>query len=390
MSNIIDNLQESTIHNTAKAYPLNAPLDPDAEINVDLTQVYDHSFILPLFSSLLAPENNVQIYRFCRTGALSLTITALSSDVEETRAAAAYVLFRFYNHLEAQQGGQDKLIFSRLIDAICKGTAVLNELKMNNFSSIFFSRMALILTQPLHTMYLPLSQYLSAKSIPNISGVPELYTFLHSPDVNYKEHRRFILEILRDGLRTEHDLKVALKSMAFKLIMELFNSTVCDMDTKILILEILKKACDINKGARYLCNVHGLMSFLHVTVYRLTSKDNRLIPLIILLLRSLINTKNQFFDYHIFSAIIVHMIDHLTNSIKENDLPIFLETLYLLFNKEKSFLNETRLSKIINLTKSKDAEYLFYYGRKSLNNVFMNDTNDFIKLLTMKYFERES
>lgn len=384
MGSIVDNLQEHWIRNTAKSYPLDAKLAPDSKLN--LSNVYDFNFVLPLLSYLLAPENSVQTYRFCRSGALSLTIAALSSDVEETRAAACYVLYRFYHHLEAKQGGKDKLIYLRLIDAICKGTAVLKDCKMNNFASIFFSRMAQILTHPLHTMYVPLSQYLSAKAIPNISGIPELYTFLHSSDVNYKEHRHFILEVIRDGLRTDSDLKVALKTMTFKLILEMYNSCVCDIDSKVLVLEILKKACMTNKGVKYLCNVHGLMTFLHHTV--LHTNENRLIPSIIDLLYCIIKRDDKYFDCFVFSAIVSHLIDNYCNFVK--DVPQFIEMIYLLFCKHMAFLNGKRFKMVLSITKSTDAEYLLRYGHKGINNFFLNDINAddyYIKLLTIKYVE---
>lgn len=394
MGNIVDILQEHWILNTIKTYPVEATLKPSFSTKIDSTyNIYDYSFILPLFSYLLAPENTVQTYKFCRSGALSLTIAALSSECEETRSAACFVLFRFYYHLDAKQGGKDKLIYLRLIDAVCKGTSVLKDCKMNNFTSIFFSRMALILTQPMHTMYLPLSQYLSAKASPDLSGIPELLTFLHSPDVSYKEYRHFILEIIRDGLRTFQDLKVALKSMAFKLILELFNSNVCETESKILILQILNKACGINKGAKYLCNVHGLASFLYHVVFHLISSEIRLIPLIIKIMNNIIKNTNEFFDSYIFVSILGHIIDNYCDIIDENDLQEFLELTYLLYDKNHTVLQDERLKKMIDITKCCDAEYLFYYGHKSLNNFFINnnskDKDYYMKLLTIKYVDKK-
>lgn len=47
-----------------------------------------------------------------------------------------------------------------------------------------------------------------AKECPDLTYVPELLELLHSTDVKFIEHRNFILEIMRDGLRDNNDLKV--------------------------------------------------------------------------------------------------------------------------------------------------------------------------------------
>lgn len=228
----------------------------------DLKITYDLTFLLPLFDQLLAPENAVQTYRFTRSGAIALTIIGLSSYDEDVRKASCHVLARFYHHLEARQTGKDNLLWLRFIEAICKGTAVLEDFTLNSFAAIFFARASLVLTQPGHTMYVGLSRYLAAKSTLDLSGIPELYTFLHSPEVNFKEHRNFILEILKDGMKTKKDFQAALHSMAFKLIMELYNSSISDLDTRVLILEVFRNACSISLGVKLLCGSYGFLSWL--------------------------------------------------------------------------------------------------------------------------------
>lgn len=391
MGNIVDILQERWISNTIKEYPLEAPLEP-SDTGKAMPYIYDLTFMLPLFSYLLAPENSVQTYKFSRSGALSLTIAALSSEVEQVREAACFVLYRYYHHLDAKQGGKDKLIYLRLVDAVCKGTAVLKDCKMNNFASIFFAKMALILTQPLHVMYVPLTQYLSAKAIPNINCIPELLTLLHSSDVNYKEHRHFVLEIVRDGLRTDQDLKVALKCMAFKLIMELYNSSICDSESKVLILEIISKACLIKKGAKYLCNIHGVLSFLfHVISHLKPATEIRVISLTIRILCGIIKSSNEFFDCVVFSAILGKIMDNC-DLIKADDVSTFTEIVYHFFLKHKAVLTKERLRKMVDLTKCADAEYLLSYGHYKNTNfdefiVKNHSDNDYyIKLLIVKYF----
>ncbi|CAG9865333.1 unnamed protein product [Phyllotreta striolata] len=233
---VLDILQEDLVCSTITRYPFSDRLRPDERDLLDVPEAksYDLLFLLPLFSQLLAPEQQVLTYKFTRSGALSLTVIGLSSADEEVRRAACHVLARFHYHVEARQTGKDNLLWIRYVEAVCKGTAALPDFKLNNFAAIYLARMALILTQPNHVMYLPLSQHLAAKASLDFSTVPELYTFLHSSEVNYKEHRTFTLELLRDGLRTEKDFSDFMRSMAFKLFSELYCSEVCDADGNIV------------------------------------------------------------------------------------------------------------------------------------------------------------
>lgn len=63
--------------------------------------VYDPAFLLPLFSHLLAPEAVVRTHTFINSGGLAITLAALGSACEDTRAAACHVIARLYFHEEA-------------------------------------------------------------------------------------------------------------------------------------------------------------------------------------------------------------------------------------------------------------------------------------------------
>ena len=162
---------------------------------------YDLDYFLPLFSHILAPENPITTYKFTKSGALALSLTGFRDDKNQI-LATCHILQRFYFHPEARQTGKDNQLWLRFVEAVCKGVAVLDDFKINNFVGVYLARTALVLTQPTEVMYVPLSQYLGAKDALDFSTIPELYTLLHSPHVQSKEHKRFILEVVRDGLKT--------------------------------------------------------------------------------------------------------------------------------------------------------------------------------------------
>ncbi|KAJ3661628.1 hypothetical protein Zmor_006016 [Zophobas morio] len=206
------------------------PLHPDS---------YDLDYFLPLFSHILAPENPIATYKLTKSGALALSLTGFRGDKNQI-LATCHILQRFYFHPEARQTSKDNPLWLRFVEAVCKGVAVLDDFKINNFVGVYLARTALVLTQPTEVMYVPLSQYLGAKDALDFSTIPELYTLLHSPHVQSKEHKRFILEVVRDGLKTAGNFTTLLRSMGFKLISELCSSTVCDPQTKLLVLVLLE------------------------------------------------------------------------------------------------------------------------------------------------------
>lgn len=397
IGDVLNILQDHFVTNTIKHHSLSLDLhSSDIEISSDKTlghTTYDLTFLLPLFDQLLAPENAVQTYRFTKSGAISLTIVALGSYSENVRKAACHVLSRFYYHLEARQTGKDNLLWLRFITAVCKGAAVLDNFMLNSFAAIFLARMGLVLTQPGHVMYVPLSQYLGAKSALDFTGIPELYTFLHSSDVNYKDHRNFILEVIRDGLRTEKDFEVALRSMAFKLIMELFNSSVCDLETKRLILEVFKKSCSIFSAVQLLCSSYGFLSWLYCLTRNITEENmNALLPLLIDIVLVIVRTVQyeKSLDISIIGLILLHIVDEFLKFITEDNVMILLlQSIDLLLDCMPHFFSQQCLESIIMHTENKYCEYLLKHRCKytaSLEeNVSEKDVSYYLKQLTFKW-----
>ncbi|KAK9877018.1 hypothetical protein WA026_016044 [Henosepilachna vigintioctopunctata] len=280
MGDVLNILREDIVLSTIKNY--NLYHSKNCLETLKQHEIYDLEFFLPLFDHLLAPENVVQTYHFTRSGALSMSIIGLSSKNQKIRATACHVLSRFYSHVEARQTGKDNLLWIRLIQVIGEGVSVTDDMIFNNFASIFLARTALILTQTSHVMYVPLSQYLAAKPVLNFSSIPELYTFLHSSDVNYKDHRNFIFEILSDGLICENDYKIFFHSMALKLFTELYSSCTCDMGAKLLILDILLSVCRLPIGVKFICSHSAIIEYLVMDIAEIMkdSSSNKYVSLI--------------------------------------------------------------------------------------------------------------
>lgn len=125
----------------------------------------------------------------------------------------------------------------RLIDALRYGIVSqkveLNNIRLNCMVSTFLARTSLIATQPLHPLYTALQMFLMAKPALDINTIPELLEFLHSSDMQYTTHRHWILENIRDSMRTETELDIAFKCVLFKMLLDFYISTLSDSHTKV-------------------------------------------------------------------------------------------------------------------------------------------------------------
>lgn len=265
MADTLQFLDEPTVMSTIKHFPNNTDFHSHTFAD-NLSEgirkcTYNLQFLLPLFTSMLAPENNVPTYMFSRSGALSLTILALSSESKEMRHAACFVLSRYYHHLESKHRGKDNLLWLRFVQSLCRGLATLDPIKLSNLVAVALAQMALILTQPTHVMYTPLANYLTAKDALDVTAIPELYTFMNSSSLDAKEHRSYILGLIQDGVKTKDDVKLTAKSMLFKLIMDMYHST--SNDLKIDVLKLILAVVKIPLGAKILCESNGLIPWLY-------------------------------------------------------------------------------------------------------------------------------
>lgn len=125
----------------------------------------------------------------------------------------------------------------RLIDALRYGIIAqqseFNNIRINCLVSTFLAKTSLITTQPLHPLYSVLQIFLVAKPALDINTIPELLQLLHSSDVEHKIHRCWILENIRDGMKSEVELDIAFKCVLFKMLFDFYISSLSDSNTKV-------------------------------------------------------------------------------------------------------------------------------------------------------------
>uniref|UniRef100_A0A1B6LNS0 Nucleolar pre-ribosomal-associated protein 1 C-terminal domain-containing protein n=1 Tax=Graphocephala atropunctata TaxID=36148 RepID=A0A1B6LNS0_9HEMI len=264
---LLDLFDEQRVNTTIAQFPVDRDLKPKDSVK-EQADVYDPAFYLPMLVSMFAPSEIVFTYKTCQSGCLSLVLSALASYHENVRIVAYVALQRFHCHLESHTNSQDTL-WLHFLDALRLGlNAAEGEVpRINSVVAVFLARTALVLTNPSHPLYLPLSQFVLAKPRFHLETVPELLPLFNSADVQlHNTHQEWMLSVLRDGMRDSEDFLVCLKSMVFKIILEFYSSTLASEKSKLLILETLLAAVSVRGAGLLLMGCYSLYPWLHSVV----------------------------------------------------------------------------------------------------------------------------
>ncbi|XP_053970281.1 nucleolar pre-ribosomal-associated protein 1 [Hylaeus volcanicus] len=334
---VLNLFEEDIVNNTIKNYPIDRALK-NIKLH-DASNTYDPAFYLPLLYFLLAENNVVSCQKIAQSGALGLTFAACSSNHSDIRMIAYTIIVRYYSHLEASRS-KARLLWMRLIDALRYGVislhSQLNDVRLNCIVSIFLARASLIATQPLHPLYLPLQIFLMAKPALDINTIPELLQLFHSSDVKHKEHRHWILETIRDGMRTKNELNVAFKCVLFKMLLGFYTCNLPDPSTKTLILEVIDSTLKINSASILLIEGYGLLPWLLEITNNLHSHEIEYIEFIVKIMDTLLNTilriEGDTVHYKLMLLnVALSLKSHLSKDIKVIVFTVYINILQRLF-----------------------------------------------------------
>lgn len=182
----------------------------------------------------------------------------------------------------------------RIIDALRNGIASLEcpltDVRLNCFVSTFLAKTSLVATQPLNPLYAPLQKFFMAKEQLDLKTIPEFTMLFNSSDINHKVQRHWILEVTRDGLRTDFDMEIASKCSLFRILFYFYGSSICDPITKTLILQVIKANTKIPKAGLFLCKNAGLLVWLAEAAAKISFRNTEGIELIVNIVRNVLNT----------------------------------------------------------------------------------------------------
>ncbi|XP_061916834.1 nucleolar pre-ribosomal-associated protein 1 [Entelurus aequoreus] len=222
--------------------------------------MYDPSFLLPLFSFILGPESVVDCRKFISVHALGLTVVALSSSDPNVRAAAYHVLTCFYHHLEAARIGlKEQLLY--LLDMLKNGIRKQNK-RIPFVLTIYISKVVQLMLKPEDQMYLAMNRFLLSRQSLDLWRLPTFFRFFYGFDPEHKKQREWILSLLEEGLIDGHCYDLCNQQGLFQSLLGFSSSPLCDDDTQRQIIKVLCQSARVVKAAYELGSNNGLLSWL--------------------------------------------------------------------------------------------------------------------------------
>lgn len=89
------------------------------------------------------------------------------------------------------------------------------------------------MVQPGNPLYSPLHMFFMAKPALDLNTIPEFLQLFHSSEIQHNAHRNWILEVIRDGFKTESDMEIAVKCVLFKMLFAFYDCSLADKSSKV-------------------------------------------------------------------------------------------------------------------------------------------------------------
>ncbi|XWS10328.1 hypothetical protein CRYUN_Cryun39dG0066900 [Craigia yunnanensis] len=225
-----------------------------------IIQRYDPVFIMR-FSIHSLSAGYIEPIEFAGLGLLAVAFVSTSSLDVGMRKLAYEVLSRFKISLEGRQKKKDVMRLHLLLMYMQNGIKEPWQ-RIPSVIALFAAETSLILLDPLHEHYSTLNKLLMDSSRVNMKQIPLFHDFFHSNAVNFRAQRLWILRLAYAGLNLEDDAWLYIRSSILQTLMSFYASPLSDIESKKLILQMLKKSVQLHKMAHYLVGQCSLFSWL--------------------------------------------------------------------------------------------------------------------------------
>ncbi|XP_042478161.1 uncharacterized protein LOC122059441 isoform X2 [Macadamia integrifolia] len=221
---------------------------------------YDPVFILR-FSIHALSMGYIEPMEFAALGLLGIAFVSVSSPDEGMRKMGYEVLGSFKNALENYKNRKEGLQLNLLVTCLKNGIEEPFQ-KIPSLIGIFAAEASFILLDPSHEHYFTISKFLMRSPRVNLKAVPLFDTFFGSSSVNFKGDRLWLLRLSYAGLNLDDDAQIFKRKCIIENLMGFYASSMSDYESRILILQIVKKSIKSQVIARYLVEYCGLISWL--------------------------------------------------------------------------------------------------------------------------------
>jgi hypothetical protein len=259
---VLSLIDETNLTLSIDSFPLQRPLEPSssrATVCDDPSSVYDPSFLIPLYASLLQSDLKIPILPFVRSGHLSYIITATSSLCEDMRKASLYCLSSFKQRLSSTHNflGKHQL---NIFMCLLQNSIEKNDVRLPAVISSLFAKAAAIFINTNDASFNVITENMIAKPYIDIRRVPLYDVMIQSPRL---QDRHWVLYLLLNGLKVDDDYIVYQRHNIVPHLMALYLSPLIDDKSKKLIMEFLIKLCNNPAASQDLTWNFNLLPWMH-------------------------------------------------------------------------------------------------------------------------------
>ncbi|CAG8618200.1 725_t:CDS:10 [Paraglomus brasilianum] len=253
--------------------------ESEERIKMRTAPACDLSFMLTLFANLMSYGGMIDCRRFIEVNALGLVIVSLSSNRDNVRRAAYYLLDEFYVLLERaifREKKQILLLLNSLKNAITERESIESPQRIPTIITVFVAHSLTIFLNPAHSMYPQINKFLLQRPIIDLADVPMFYQLMYSSSSNSQKDRVWILRLLSAGLKSFSDYKLFKRRYVWDIISGYYISRVSDNVTRKIINEIIFQAASIPNVINDMIIKNGLLAWIHSLCISTTlSPDNQ-------------------------------------------------------------------------------------------------------------------
>ncbi|XP_039954061.1 uncharacterized protein LOC120770554 [Bactrocera tryoni] len=328
-------------------------------------QCYDPAFFVPLMNMCFAPEAYSHPARPVQNGLLSLVFAALSSQDRDMRLAAGCVQLRYRAHFEANKFFERPL-WVQAYDNIQAGLNELRESwvkhKKNSgtprvpyIPGLFVAKTFNLTTDPTHLLYKQLTMYLRLKSTFNFQCVPEFNVLFYSPEIEHQAFRQFIVEVIRNGLKSGSDLFLLVTTNTFKVLQGFYGSAMSTLDMNLLILSVFSTCAKIPASSKVMIEHVGLLPWLSSVISTIEFYHFDIIEGLISTISNLWYSVKAFaHEFHNFAHItlelhllVLGLLPHLSARISPHNFARLMNILQKTSCGQHRAVSETQLANLI-------------------------------------------
>ena len=252
---------------TAARYPIARHLVPrfteveDDDYDDLVPFGYDPAWMLPftlhaLKTSAMDPREAVA------WGLVPLAVTSLTSRDENMRRVAYAILSVMNDRInDPLTSFRERTQVLSCLNVI-RNTTSSALMRWPSSSAALAAEGMLSSLYPESDTFMPLQKQMNRRAALDLSGLPLFLPMLNSGDVEAKQHRLWILRLLRASLKDDVDATIFRKTFAIEVIMSHYSATLAESFARFLMLDMVARACVVLPAARPLVEGGGLISWL--------------------------------------------------------------------------------------------------------------------------------